>query len=87
MIGQSDAWTNAARSLRRQTEKSISRAIAGTRLVSDAPAAEVGSSPCEVVLKKDRMRLLHYLGGPEEKNPVPILLVYALINRPYILDL
>jgi len=87
MNEQGDAWSKVSRSMEKQLEKCTRQAIAASRLAADVPAADVGSSACEVVLKKDRMRLLHYLDGPEEKNPVPVLLVYALINRPYILDL
>ena len=55
---------------------------------------EVGQTPKEVVYKENKLELYHYdpeaagIEVPEEeREEVPILIVYALINRPYILDL
>jgi polyhydroxyalkanoate synthase len=48
---------------------------------------EVGQTPSEVVYTENKLELLHYESMTEEQNEVPILVVYALINRPYILDL
>ncbi len=57
-------------------------------------SVEVGQTPSEVVYEENKLELLHYdaeAAGIEldddEKEDVPILIVYALINRPYILDL
>ena len=77
-------WT---RSTEMAIDKAIRQAAAGSTLMAQPPNADVGTSECDVVLKKDKMRLLHYTGGPEKRTRVPVLLVYALINRPYILDL
>jgi len=62
--------------------------------MGDAPDArrtidevEVGETPSEVVYEENKLRLLHYEPRTEEQRDVPILVVYALINRPYILDL
>ncbi|MFW5905693.1 MAG: alpha/beta fold hydrolase, partial [archaeon] len=55
---------------------------------------EVGHTPADVVYEENKLELLHYdpeaagIDVPEdEREKVPILLVFALINRPYILDL
>ena len=48
---------------------------------------EVGTTPSEVVYEENKLELLHYESRTEEQYDVPILVVYALINRPYILDL
>ncbi|MFD1645316.1 class III poly(R)-hydroxyalkanoic acid synthase subunit PhaC [Haloarchaeobius litoreus] len=48
---------------------------------------DVGETPSEVVYEENKLRLLHYESRTDEQEPVPILIVYALINRPYILDL
>ncbi|ELY48269.1 class III poly(R)-hydroxyalkanoic acid synthase subunit PhaC [Natronorubrum sulfidifaciens] len=48
---------------------------------------EVGQTPSEVVYEENKLRLLHYEPMTEEQHDVPILIVYALINKPYILDL
>ena len=55
---------------------------------------DVGMTPSEVVYEENKLELLHYkpedagIDVPEdEQNEVPILVVYALINKPFILDL
>ncbi|MFB6297961.1 MAG: class III poly(R)-hydroxyalkanoic acid synthase subunit PhaC [Salinirussus sp.] len=48
---------------------------------------DVGGTPSEVVYEENKLELLHYESRTEEQYDVPILIVYALINRPYILDL
>jgi polyhydroxyalkanoate synthase len=53
---------------------------------------DVGQTPSEVVYTENKLELLHYKPEeagiePEETHDTPILIVYALINRPYILDL
>jgi polyhydroxyalkanoate synthase subunit PhaC len=48
---------------------------------------EVGQTPSEVVYEENKLQLLHYEAKTEEQHDVPILIVYALINKPYILDL
>ncbi|MCO8243468.1 MULTISPECIES: class III poly(R)-hydroxyalkanoic acid synthase subunit PhaC [unclassified Haladaptatus] len=48
---------------------------------------EVGQTPCEEVYSENKLTLNHYEPTTDEQHDVPILIVYALINRPYILDL
>ncbi len=50
-------------------------------------AVEVGETPSEVVYSENKLELLHYESQTEEQHGVPILIVYALINKPFILDL
>jgi polyhydroxyalkanoate synthase subunit PhaC len=48
----------------------------------------VGVTPTEVVYREDKMTLHRYkspFGKP--RNPVPLMIVYALVNRPYMADL
>ncbi len=47
----------------------------------------VGQTPSKVVYEENKLELLHYEPMTEEQHDVPILIVYALINKPYILDL
>ena len=51
------------------------------------PEFSVGTTPSEVVYTEDDMRLLHYIPLVKKPYPVPVLIVYALVNRYYILDL
>lgn len=48
---------------------------------------EVGATPADVVHQGRKLRLLHYKPMVEKTHPVPLLVVYALINRYYVLDL
>jgi polyhydroxyalkanoate synthase len=49
----------------------------------------VGETPSEVVYRENKLELHRYepLVPEEERHDVPLVFVYALINRPYILDL
>jgi polyhydroxyalkanoate synthase subunit PhaC len=53
------------------------------------PRVLVGQTPSDPIYTEGRMRVLHYrpLPGVAESDRPPILLVYALINKPYIMDL
>jgi polyhydroxyalkanoate synthase subunit PhaC len=53
------------------------------------PKILVGQTPSDVIYTEGRMRVLRYrpLPGVRSHDRPPILLVYALINKPYIMDL
>lgn len=60
----------------------VSERIRESMGLEDLPLA---ASPAEVIYTKDRLRLLKYT--PEvQRHETPILFVYSLINRYYILD-
>ncbi len=66
----------------------IARRLVGCmRALEVAQATRVGTSPCEVVYAKGTHRLLRYTRASPATWAEPVLLSYALINRPYILDL
>jgi polyhydroxyalkanoate synthase len=46
-----------------------------------------GASPSEVVYEEDRLKLLHYVSDTPPVYKTPLVFVFALVNRPYILDL
>jgi polyhydroxyalkanoate synthase len=62
------------------------RARAATRLRdwNDGPPTHAQR---EVVLTRGKLRLFRYLAPANVANPVPVLIVYALVNRPYMADL
>ncbi|WP_211603242.1 class III poly(R)-hydroxyalkanoic acid synthase subunit PhaC [Halogranum gelatinilyticum] len=75
---------------RKQWERStelIDKASAAPDRAETMAEVEVGQTPSEVVYEENKLKLLHYESMTEEQHSVPILIVYALINRPYILDL
>lgn len=48
---------------------------------------DVWQTPFDEIHRKGIFRLIHYHPKVEKLYPTPILIVYAFINRPYILDL
>src|SRR3990172_9486757 len=59
----------------------------GMELFLKPPEFSVGTTPSEVIFSEDKMKLIHYFPNVERPHQVPILIVYALVNRYYILDL
>ena len=59
----------------------------GMRIVVEGAQADTGRTPKATVWTKNKAKLYRYQPEKPKKYPVPILIVYALINRPYILDL
>jgi polyhydroxyalkanoate synthase subunit PhaC len=49
--------------------------------------SEVGQTPCEILHETRAYRLLHYQQMVSKTDKTPILVVYALINKSYVLDL
>ncbi|WP_424001533.1 poly(3-hydroxyalkanoate) polymerase subunit PhaC [Haloarcula salina] len=79
--------------LEAMTEATETAQVADERLEL-IESVEVGQTPSEVVYEENKLELLHYDAeaagievAEEDREAVPILIVYALINRPYILDL
>lgn len=48
---------------------------------------DVGTTPADVIYSGRKIRVLHYKPTRDKLYPTPLLIVYALINRYYILDL
>ena len=65
----------------------IKKYASGTNLVLQGTRVRTGQTPKEIVWEKDKARLYRYEPHVEKRFSVPVLLVYALILRPYILDL
>jgi polyhydroxyalkanoate synthase len=66
----------------------ISRKLEKMRsLLYTAGDVEVGSTPYEVIYETRTYRLAHYYPLVSKLSKTPILLIYALINKSYILDL
>ncbi len=60
----------------------------GTHLIVHATEVETGLTPKEMVWQRGEAKLYHYDPTHEKKKySVPVLIVYAPILRPYILDL
>tara|TARA_Y100001960_G_scaffold330941_1_gene426427 strand:- start:1386 stop:2438 length:1053 start_codon:yes stop_codon:yes gene_type:complete len=48
---------------------------------------DIGTSPHETVLTGEGFRLLRYHSGEMREEQCAVLIVYALVNRPWVLDL
>src|SRR6266404_4116992 len=68
-------------------ESAFKKYTTGMQIILEGAKAETGQTPKEVIWTKNKAKLYHYVSPVEKRFPVPILLVYALINRPYVLDL
>ncbi len=75
--------------LSRGVQKAYRRYLEGLQTIVNSLDVPVGLTPKEVVWRLNKTTLYHYTPTrpPEERHPVPILLVYALINKPFIFDL
>ena len=59
----------------------------GLELSTGLQTVPTGLTPKELVWTKNKARLYYYLPQVERRHKTPLLLIYALINKPYILDL
>src|SRR5947199_9632431 len=56
-------------------------------LYAKAQQVRKGATASEVVYEEDRLKLLHYTSDVPIRYRTPLVFVFALVNRPYILDL
>jgi polyhydroxyalkanoate synthase subunit PhaC len=67
-------------------QKNYERFKKVSEVLTKNPEPKVGQSPKEVIWTKNKAKLYRY-HSQKITNKVPLLLIYALINKPYILDL
>ncbi|PGV52279.1 class III poly(R)-hydroxyalkanoic acid synthase subunit PhaC [Bacillus sp. AFS037270] len=65
----------------------IKRVMKATQVLTVDPKPEVGPTPKEVIWTKNKTKLYRYVSEQPKKHKIPLLLIYALINKPYVLDL
>ncbi|WP_277999790.1 class III poly(R)-hydroxyalkanoic acid synthase subunit PhaC [Halocatena marina] len=78
---------NTQREVLNETSESLSKLPVVAERLDQTASVEVGQTPSEVVYTENKLELLHYESQTSEQNDVPILIIYALINKPFILDL
>src|SRR5215216_7392949 len=62
----------------------------GTHVLLEEIEVKTGATPREVVWTKNKARLYRYRpadGATAKRRPVPVLLIYGFVLKPYILDL
>src|SRR5262245_18856151 len=57
------------------------------KVADAAQRVRVGVTPTRTVYREDSLRLLNYETDVEKRFETPLLVAFALVNRPYILDL
>lgn len=64
-----------------------SKLVKGAALLTDVEAIDVGTAPKTLIYQEDKLALYHYTPEADKACGVPVLVVYALVNRPYMLDI
>jgi polyhydroxyalkanoate synthase len=74
---------------REALQRAYSRTVASANAVAKSLEIPVGLTPKELVWTLNKTRLYRYrpTRAPGDRRGVPLLLVYALINKPFIYDL
>ena len=61
--------------------------IKGIDVMLNLSNAESDTTPKDLVYQEDKMKLFHYHPGVKKPCSVPTLIVYALVNRQYMMDI
>jgi polyhydroxyalkanoate synthase len=72
--------------VRRDVDRNARRARNGVKLVAGIDRPELGQSPKDVVWARDRVELWRYRADGPRRSP-PLLIVFSLVSRSYVLDL
>ena len=86
MTGPSATSSSVLDRIRRDVERNTLRARNGIRLATGVGRVRVGQTPKDVVWRQGRCELWHYRSDQVRVGP-PLLIVFSLISRSYILDL
>lgn len=79
-----DRWLNT---MPEDVKNSYQRYQRVMNVLTKEPDPIVGQTPKEVIWTKNKAKLYRYQPQMKKTNSIPILMIYALINKPYILDL
>jgi polyhydroxyalkanoate synthase subunit PhaC len=60
---------------------------AGLKTLREVGDHEFGLTPREVVFRDGKVALYRFVGDSKPTQKTPLLIVYALVNRPYMVDL
>jgi len=65
----------------------MKKASKGAKMMAQPPNVKVGQTPHEIVYRKHKAKLIRYAPMTEKVYETPILITYALVNKPYVMDL
>ncbi len=80
-------WLQWQRGMLDESMAALGRITRWPGLIERAKRVRKGVTPCEIVYEEDRLEVRHYLSEQNPKYRTPLIFIYALVNRPYILDL
>src|SRR4051794_15101784 len=86
LVAEKD-WDTLLDFLPEEYGKQMKRVMKATQVLTVDPKPEVGPTPKEVVWTRNKTKLYRYISDQPKKHKIPLLMVYALINKPYVLDL
>lgn len=64
-----------------------SKLMKSVELLTDIEEIDVGTASKQLIYAEDKLKLYHYKPTEDKACGVPVLVVYALVNRPYMLDI
>lgn len=76
-----------ARNLIRDIGELNRKVIKSAETLTEIDQVDVGTAAMDLVYQEDKVKLYHYRQQGEVTCRTPVLIVYALVNRQYILDL
>lgn len=75
------------RNIGRELAEINEKLIRGAKTLTEIEEVDVGTAPKKLVYEEDKVRLYHYKQKGKVTCNIPVLIVYALVNRQYMLDL
>jgi len=82
-----NAWVRAQGAMVDEFFDNLRRSARLPFMWQHAQRVRKGATPHEIVYEEDRLSVRHYLSEEPPRFKTPMLFVFALVNRPYILDL
>ncbi len=84
---QTPPWASSPEVAMQEWMKFTSKMAAWPKVAQIAQQVRVGATPTRTVYREDKLRLLRYESDVEKQYRTPLVVAFALVNRPYILDL
>ena len=76
-----------AEMMTREWQRFFGKMASMPKVARVAQQVRVGATPTRTVYREDKLRLLRYESKADQTYKTPLLVAFALVNRPYILDL
>ena len=76
-----------AKTMMKEMGDLYTKLIKGAGFLTEIDEIDVGTAPKELVYEEDKLKLYRYYNEARRSPGIPVLIVYALVNRHYMLDL